>query len=192
MQLDHFTYSRKQYGCALISAKQNYVECMCEPKHIFTLKLCIRYNHEEVQRETPVLSSLTPGLSFIPLSSLTALSLSRPKLLSIPLCPKSGLSPRSPSYISHSIAYLSLAPSPWLSESIRSVVRSMAEAKPASLLSALYHNTSLQLTAGLHNALYAYTRVQVCIHTLVIDYVHALIRSLTRTHTLIQTHGYQV
>lgn len=39
-----------------------------------------------------------------------------------------------------------------LSGSIRSVVRSMAEAEAAALLSALHHNTSLQLTAGLQNA----------------------------------------
>lgn len=94
--------------------------------------------------------SLSPSLSrpynFHP-SLLSALNLV--SLLSFP--------PQSPSP--------SLSLSLWLSESIRSVVRSMAEASPASPLSALYHNTSLQLTAGLQNTPYTHTGMQVCVHT---------------------------
>lgn len=80
------------------------------------------------------------------------------KLSSIPpLCPQSGLPPLPLRLNLPPLSPPSPSPSPGLSGSIRSVVRSMAEAEPAALLSALQHNTSLQLTAGLQNAPYART-----------------------------------
>lgn len=54
----------------------------------------------------------------------------------------------------------------------------MVEAKPASPLSALYHNTSLQLTAGLQKT--PYTHAQIT-YTFSLAYVHALIHSTSLT-----------
>lgn len=54
----------------------------------------------------------------------------------------------------------------------------MVEAKSASPLSALYHNTSLQLTAGLQKT--PYTHAQIT-YTYSLAYVHALIHSTSLT-----------
>lgn len=100
-------------------------------------------------------------------SLLSALNLVSPLLLLLLRLNLPPLSPPSP-----------LLPLPGLSGSIRSVVRSMAEAEPAALLSALHHNTSLQLTAGLQNAPYAHAGMQERAQTLL------RLHQLCRSHTL--------
>lgn len=102
-------------------------------------------------------------------SLLSALNLVSPLLLLLLLL-RLNLPPLSPP--------LPPPPSPGLSGSIRSVVRSMAEAEPAALLSALHHNTSLQLTAGLQNAPYAHAGMQERAQTLL------RLHQLCRSHTL--------